>query len=220
MPKMKTYNEMTIEVIRQTEKPEEVVSYALQQCMRKDIEQKAVNKEQLEFILDADHMSPLEHISQTILIKGISRSLLAQVTRQRTFKFTSSSQHYQNYNEYAFIVSQTDKDNQIFRESFRQSMDVYQKLLRCGLPKEEARQALPGAMEVNLLITADARNMINFFRQRVCMRNVAEMQIFANKWLVKAHTWFPGLFSMVGAGCHRTGKCTQGKMQAECCKPF
>jgi thymidylate synthase (FAD) len=222
--KIRTYNDIDIEVIRQTELPAEVVSQGLQTCMVKDTKQKSATKEQIKYIVEAGHMSPLEHISQTIMVKGISRSLLMQITRHRTFKFTSSSQHYQDYSDYEAVVSQSmiDSDEPInifYKISLNTALQNYKQLINDGIKKEEARQVLPGSMAVNLLITADARNMVNFFVQRRCNRNVEEMIIFADKWWSLATSWFPELFSLVGAPCFMNNdECNQGFLMSELCK--
>ncbi len=223
MVNLKAYEKMSIDVIRQTHEPLQVISLALQNCMKQKTDYvQLATQDQICYLIDADHMSPLEHVSMTIQVTNMSRSLLAQVTRHRTFKFCSTSQHYQNYSDYPFMVHENAIFNQdlyhTHQDIFTLSLMMYENLLKEGVPKEEARQVLPNAMGVNLLITADARNMINFFRQRLCKRNVAEMQIFANKWYDLAGFWLPEVFSYIGAPCFKTDKCTQGRMKAELCK--
>jgi len=214
----KTYSEMQVEVLTQTPNPRGIVSTGLQTCMKKDITNNKVTGDQCQYLISAGHQSPLEHVSMTIYVKGISRSLLAQITRHRTFKFTASSQHYQNYSDYEMVISSDYIYDDEFEKCLMTSLSAYARAIDRGILREEARQLLPNAMAVNLMITADARNMINFFRQRRCLRNVEEMVIFADTWWKKAVQWFPELFMEVGAPCYMTGKCTQGKMKAEICK--
>ncbi len=223
MVNLKTYNDIDIKVIRQTLSPLHVINLGLQNCMKSNATSDfPATKSQICFLIDADHMSPLEHVSMTIQVNNMSRSLLAQVTRHRTFKFTSTSQHYQDYSDYPFIVApiiiKTLNLHKIFINNLSSPLKCYKDLLEKGVPKEEARQILPNAMGVNLLITADARNMVNFFRQRLCKRNVTEMQVFANKWYNRAHQWLPEVFSHIGAPCFKTSECTQGRMKAELCR--
>lgn len=222
---VKYYDEMKITVLSQSQNPDALVKSALNTCMKKDIshEDKVDNKT-VKYLLGAEHTSPLEHATMTIYVEGISRSLLAQLTRQRTFSFTSASQHYQNYSDYPVVISRQYFVEQhphmqlMMLKNLNNSLDVYNSLIEKGMPKEEARQVLPNASAVNLQITADARNMANFFRQRRCMRNVEEMVIFADLWWASAIEWFPQLFSLVGAPCFMDSACNQGVMKAECCK--
>ena len=168
-----------------------------------------ISKETLKFILKAEHTSILEHNSITLLARGISRSLLAQITRERHFSFTSGSQHYQNYKDYPYITGQSYKT---MDESIKQSIKAYSKLIDADFPKEEARQVLPNAMTVNLLFTANARALVHFLRTRLCKRNVKEMQIFAQKLLTECRIWWPELFDLIGPPCFMDRKCNQGKM--------
>ena len=224
--KIQTYDQMTIDILSFTVDPCSILHTGLQTCMKKDTDTGYATNTQIQYLLSAGHMSPLEHVSMTILVKGISRSLLAQITRHRAFKFTASSQHYQNYSDYEMIVAPemcgsdgvptTSAQINAFT-ALNIALEAYDEAIKQGLPKEEARQLLPGACAVNLMITADARNMVNFFRQRRCLRNVEEMVIFADLWWTKAVTWFPELFSHVGAPCFKTNKCNQGKMQSSKC---
>ena len=209
--KIQTYEGMTIEIVQETKYPAEVIALALSLTMRSDpghIPAKFTSKLG-KFLLDADHTSPLEHAHYTFLIQGVSRSFLAQITRHRMGSFTSASQHYQNYEDYPAIIA---GNSQLFESSLNDSYSSYLDLIDAGVLKEEARQVLPNACAVNLLWSVNARSLITFLRQRLCYRNVKEMQIFAGKVLSLAKTSFPEVFNYVGPQCFEE-RCKQGKMK-------
>lgn len=226
---VKSYSDIRVDVLERSQYPASLVFINLQTCMKKDInpDQEIKNfPELVRYILTAEHGSPLEIAKISVRASGISRSLLAQITRKRTFSFMSSSQHYQNYNDYGFIIhpeltieqaSNPELSAKIYQH-FEDCISLYNDILEAGFPNEEARQVLPGASEVNLNITADARNLAMFFRERRCLRNVEEMVTFADKLYKHAVNWFPELFSQVGPPCFMDGKCNQGRMMAEVCK--
>lgn len=87
----------------------------------------------------------------------------------------------------------------------------YGEMVDAGVPKEKARQILPEAMEVNMFLTANARQLAYMINLRSCMRNCQEMQdvMFALREECKA--WFPEFFSFIWSDCTMTG-CTQGRM--------
>jgi thymidylate synthase (FAD) len=170
----------------------------------------------LKFLLTADHTSVLEHCSITFLVRGPSRSLLAQLSRHRHASLTCQSQHYQDYREAPFVVH-PDMQSSGVEEVLRDSMEAYIGLVDSGVPKEEARQVLPNAAVVNLLWTVNARGLLSFFRQRLCRRNVKEMQVFAEKAHAACMLWWPELFQFIGAPC-RLGTCNQGRMKDPQCK--
>ena len=222
--KITTYNDITLEILRKTERPGILVCDAAAQtmCMHPD-PKRTTDAGLIKYLVEAEHHSPLEHASMTFVIKGCSRSFLAQITRQRTFKFTSSSQHYQDSSDYPCVIHPdflTSNRHMLgaLQQSLELSYNTYSVLLNEGVAKEEARQVLPNAAAVNLIVTADARNLMYFLRQRRCERNVAEMKQVADALWHVCKDWFPELFTLVGAPCVMDGQCNQGKMMSDNCK--
>lgn len=216
MTKMITYDDMTIEMMQGTQYPAEMLGLALSITMKSSPDDfiPKFTAEKGRFILEAEHSSVFEHVVYTFLIQNMSRSLLAQLTRQRTASPTSGSQHYQTYTDYPCSVSPclTEEQATIMQDGIDYSFETYDKLLKTGLAKEEARQALPNAAVTNYLWTIDARNLALFLRLRLCHRNVLEMQIFAEAVLSMVIEHFPELYRNVGPQCFR-GKCKQGPMK-------
>lgn len=50
------------------------------------------------------HETPVEHASFTFGIEGVSRSLLAQITRHRIASFSVQSQRYVAENQFTYVV--------------------------------------------------------------------------------------------------------------------
>ena len=216
MPEIKSYEDMSVEFISSTDNPAGLVGLALNLTMKSDPDAlvNAISDDLAQFLVDAEHTSPLEHVGYTFLIQNVSRSFLAQITRQRTFKPTSGSQHYQNYSDYPVVVHKSLVDDPDVLRAVDESTEAYARLIAKGVPPEEARQVLPNACAVNYLVTCDARNLWFFLRQRSCNRNVTEMRIFASRVLSLVQPHFPQLFSYAGPQCSN-GKCLQGKMQCD-----
>ena len=212
MPEIKTYKSMTVELMQSTPYPAEMVALAQSITMKQESTDAIplMTTKKIKFLLDAEHHSLLEHVIYTFLIQGVSRSFLAQITRQRTASPTSGSQHYQDYSDYPCAVQ--DNTNSVMNASLAASFESYKILVDEGMPKEEARQVLPNAATVNYLWTIDARNLMYFLRQRLCYRNVSEMQIFAERVLSLVRSHFPELFYLVGPQCFM-GDCKQGFLQ-------
>ena len=219
--KIQTYDDIIIEVNRKTDHPANVVCMAAAQTqVMAPVEYN--DAELIKYLVTAEHHSPLEHAVITFTIKGCSRSLLAQITRQRTFSFTSASQHYQDYSDWPCVINPACATGELLdinKNAFAACYDAYDKLKQYGVPKEEARQVLPNACAVNITITADARNIMYFLRQRRCARNVDEMLQVADALRIICKDWFPELFNSVYSGppCVADGQCNQGKMQAAVC---
>lgn len=164
-------------------------------------------------VLKLGHTSVFEHAVISFLISGISRSFLAQITRHRVASYTSGSQHYQDYRDYDAIGHNDVVNLDPFIRAMETAYECYAELIDDhGVLPEEARQVLPNAAAVNLMVTLNARSLINLINLRICKRNVKETQLFTARLLNLARAWFPQLFNHVHADCVVKGKCTQGRM--------
>ena len=218
--KIQTYNDMRVTPVQMTSNPCDITGMALAITMKSNLQTplKPLTSKQGLFLVLAEHMSVFEHVQYTFLIEGISRSLLAQLTRQRASSFTSGSQHYQDYHTYPAAISAKSLNDgalaNVFGAAFDEAQDTYYLLTEARVPREEARQVLPNAMTVNLLWTIDARNLFWFLRHRLCNRNVEEMKVFANRVRYIACEHFPELFNWSGPQCAQ-GTCMQGHLQCK-----
>ena len=220
---IKSYQESTIECWQQPQEPNKIVRQAarLTQQAKADLQLVDTNNIEglLKFLFKAEHTSLVEHLSWTFYIEGVSRSFLAQITRHRIGSFTSASQHYTDYRDMPFIVHPTLTKNVCMRFGLTGALSAYETMVDEGIPIEEARQVLPNAAEVRLLWTVNARSLFNFFEQRWCGRNVAEMIAFCEHLYAKVQDTWPEFARFLGPYCyHLNGKCNQGKMT--CGRPW
>ena len=147
---------------------------------------KYVNKEAKDFPNDAirllskiasmKHLSVLEHVSFTFGVKGVSRSLLAQLTRHRAgWSYSVQSQRYVSFDSekkdgFDFIIPASIKSNKIARAEFNQRMkDIqhsYNVMVQNGVPAEDARYILPNAAITNATVTCNLRSLLDFYQKR------------------------------------------------------
>lgn len=218
--KIKTYDDIKLEVLDKSRTPGKIAKVAVAMTMKKHVAMdKPLSAKTIKFLLSAEHTSVLEHNSMSIMVTGMSRSLLAQITRTRIgISFTSASQHYQDYRDYPTVVHPQFAKDTIMRQSLDNAFNNYTDMVDRGMPVYEARQCLPGAASNNMVITANAVTMARFFRSRMCNRNVDEMRNFVIKWYRLAKKWWPEFFKLVGPPCHMDGRCNQGFMMSPKCK--
>ena len=95
---------LKVELLRHTLNPEEMVALGAKLCYSKstidDLREKVEAKDQSTFVnrlLSMGHESVFEHASFTFGIEGVSRVLLAQLTRHRLASFSVQSQRYVSY---------------------------------------------------------------------------------------------------------------------------
>lgn len=218
-----SYHDISVITLRFTDQPGVLTKQACDMTMQTvvdfDLSDEASAK-LLKFLITAEHTSVLEHCSITFLVKGVSRSLLAQLSRHRHASLTSQSQHYQDYRQAPMVLSDDLCDGlqtAIVKRGLSQAQETYVLLRDAGVSKEEARQVLPNAAAVNLLWSVNARGLLTFLRPRMCYRNVEEMKIFADKVHAACMLWWPELFQFVGAPC-LLGSCNQGPLRSPLCK--
>jgi len=96
------------------------------------------------------HVSVIEHASFTFSIEGVSRAMTHQLVRHRIASFTQQSQRYVAYDTLEkYVIPQSVANNveaqKIFDEALEKISETYQKLLKLGISKEDARFILPNA---------------------------------------------------------------------------
>ena len=112
---MAEQKKMKVNLIRHTLAPEETVALAAKLCYSKstieDLNEKISRNDQSSFIeklMKMGHESVLEHVSFTFGIEGVSRVLLAQLTRHRIASFSVQSQRYVSYeNGFGYIIPES-----------------------------------------------------------------------------------------------------------------
>ena len=90
---------MTVRLIAHTPEPEKVVAAAAKLCYSD-----SHIPDLLDGLDEAGHASPIEHASFTFGIEGVSRSLLAQITRHRIASFSVQSQRYVRLDDFRYVV--------------------------------------------------------------------------------------------------------------------
>ena len=167
-------------------------------------------------LLTMGHESPIEHVSFTFAIEGVSRALSHQLVRHRLASYSQQSPRYVSEKAFDFVIPPSVENHQKAREVFLKQMQTiqegYNQLLALGMPKEDARYVLPNACETKLVMTMNARSLYNFFAKRLCMRSQWEIRHMATLMRTELIKVSPLLFTMTGPICEQEGYCPEGKM--------
>lgn len=211
---------MNVQLLAHTPAPEQLVAASAKLCYSAasiaDLAAIEADKA-AEFIgkLPEAHQSPFEHVSFTFGIEGVSRAMLAQITRHRIASFSVQSQRYVNKDEFGYVVPPSIAANQDALDEYEHFMDradlVYTYLRSCGIPAEDARFVLPNACETRMIVTMNARELLHFFSLRCCKRAQWEIRAVADEMLRLCKEVAPEIFAKAGPGCVR-GHCPEGKM--------
>lgn len=198
---------MKVTLVRYTADPEQLCGQAAALCYNGKNPLKS-----LKVAMDGGHESVLEHASFTFLIEDVSRVLLAQLTRHRLASFSVQSQRYCGCNLEDVTIPQSIKDKR-FGGSVTLMMqkvtDLYDAMIKEGVPAEDARFLVPQGVKCRLMMTANARELRHFYSLRCCNRAQWEIRQLADEMLRLCKEVAPVLFANAGAGCVR-GACPEG----------
>ena len=228
MPQVKP----SVKLLEYTPNPERTIALAAKLCysdatienLQEGLDRSDVTKF-IERLRSFGHASPFEHASFTFGIEGVSRSLLAQITRHRIASYSVKSQRYVAANK------GDDTFNYVIPESIealgQEAVEKYKKQMAtmhewytewqtalggaCEKSNEDARFVLPNAAETKMIVTMNARSLMNFFNLRCCNRAQWEIREVAWQMLELVLEVAPAIFGNCGASCVG-GACTEGKM--------
>jgi thymidylate synthase (FAD) len=157
----------------------------------------ASNSAYLGNILSQGHFSVLEHSSVTLLVRDVSRALLAELSRHRHLSFSVVSQRYVNYESTEPVIPPAIRDDaeclDDLRFAYGEMLDCYSHLVELltsnGLKRKEAREAaravLPNAAPVDMVVTGNLRAWRDVLGKRYHVAADAEIREFAG--LVLGH---------------------------------
>ena len=218
---------LNVTLIAHTPEPEKVIAMASRTCYSAlDLEgldkktDKTDNAAYIRRVLASGHTSIAEHASFTFGLEGVSRTLLAQITRHRVASFSVQSQRYVSVagaEVFDYIVPPRIRAlGPEAEEKFAQQMKTMQRWYdewseALGQDSaEDARFVLPGAAATRIVMTMNARELLHFFSLRMCNRAQWEVREAAWRMYELVYPLAPSVFENAGPGCAR-GACPEGK---------
>lgn len=237
---------MKVSLIAYTPNPEKTVAAAAKMCYAAadvDTVMEGLTEEKtasfVDMLAEIGHESPIEHASFTFAIEGVSRALLAQITRHRIASYSVQSQRYVAEKNFEYVlppeIEAEPNAKEVFLENMKKSHEDYLKIaeilsekyvkeyLADGLEEKQAKQkaqkraiedarfVLPNACDTKMVATFNARSLQNFFKHRCCNRAQWEIRELATEMLKLVKEVAPNLFKKSGPPCVY-GKCPEGKM--------
>lgn len=238
---------MKVTIIQHTPEPEKLVAAAAKLCysavgvenIMDGLDEGKVDKF-LGMLMDLGHESPIEHVSFTFGVEGVSRVLTHQLVRHRIgCSYSQQSQRYVKLEQFEFIIPPEIEKLPAARQKFIEAMEAdqkaYNELVELLIPEhyqrniregknekqarsmaektaiEDARYVFPNACETKIVFTMSARALMNFFRHRCCNRAQWEIRQMAEEMLRQLKIIAPTLFKNAGPGCV-AGQCPEGAM--------
>jgi thymidylate synthase (FAD) len=177
----------------------------------------------IRHIMRSGHLSTTEHLTFTFAIEGVSRALLAQLTRHRVgFSFSVQSQRYVRFGSddktggFDYVIPESiskakdvdwvNSDGEdgiagagyIFADAMHFAQKAYDALRKAGVPAEDARMVLPNAAATNLVMTANLRALLDFYgkrrKGRGAQAEIANLAEELRKAVVEVEPWTDAFF--------------------------
>ena len=193
----------------------------------------------IQVLMGLGHESPIEHITFTFAVEDVSRVLTHQLVRHRIASYSQQSQRYVRLEQFDYIIppsiEKIPEAKRIFVEAMERDQKSYNELvdilikehLEKGIKEgntekqarsaaeksaiEDARYVFPNACETKIVLTMNARSLINFFQHRCCERAQWEIRELATEMLRCVRAVAPSIFKKSGPNC--LGKpCPEGAM--------
>ncbi|WIF96145.1 FAD-dependent thymidylate synthase [Caminicella sporogenes] len=237
---------MKVNLITYTPEPEKVVASAAKLCYSPvGIEEIAenINDEKVakfvNMLMGLGHQSPLEHISFTFGIEGVSRVLTHQLVRHRIASYSQQSQRYVKLEQFEYIIppeiESIPEAKELFIKAMQDDQKIYNRLTKMLKDKhykifisegksdkeaeklaekraiEDARFVFPNACETKIVVTMNARTLLHFFNHRCCNRAQWEIRNLATEMLKLVKKVAPNIFKNAGPNCIN-GPCPEGNM--------
>lgn len=237
---------MKVELLEHTPNPERVIAAAAKLCYSPvgvdDILEKMTPEKTESFVnmlAEIGHESPVEHVTFTFAVEGVSRALLAQLTRHRIASYSVQSQRYVAKDNFEYVIppeiEKIPEAKALFIKAMDDDRETYKKLndilsaahekqmIADGKDEKEAAKAakkkanedsryvLSNACDTKIVMTMNVRSLYNFFSLRCCERAQWEIRALAEEMLRLVKNVSPVLFKHAGPSCVR-GKCPEGQM--------
>lgn len=170
---------MKVTILDATEKPIDIISIAAGTSTRRyNVSEKRVNH-----CVSLGHHSILEFADMTCRIEGVSRTLMAQITRHRMASYCIESQRYNKYdfnNEDWYVIPPAIAADvhrlQCYRNTMGFAAQQYHKLLDDGVKPEDARFVLPESTKTTITMKMNCSSLFNFFNLRLSPKSQWEVQ--------------------------------------------
>lgn len=276
-----------VELLQATIDPEFIVAVAAKLCYSQSNIESLIKKQTPEgiekfirMLASMGHESPIEHVSFSFAIEGVSRALTHQLVRHRIASYSQQSQRYVKESQFEYIIPPAIETSplakKIFLETMERDQEAYDDIVeilihkyietekqdkmaiaikecigddfneaileywnvpQCGPTSkkyvakfkemfkkdysmiekkaiEDARYVFPNAAETKIIVTMNARSLMNFFHHRCCLRAQWEIRQLAMNMLKICKKTSPILFEKAGAAC-KSGICPEGSMQCD-----
>lgn len=143
---------------------------------------KVTTEKTIEYAYERGHHGIFEHWSATFHVKGISRVTSHQLVRYRMASFAQRSSRACNESEAGFVMPNLPRElAQEYATLCARAQELYSRMISAGVKREDARYILPQALETEIIVTMNARELLHFFDSRITREAQWEIRALAER---------------------------------------
>ena len=190
---------------------EKLADVAAAMCVGKYTE--AANQLECKNLLPAinsGHDSVLEHLPLTWVIEDVSRALTHQLIRHRIASYSQLSQRYAKVqtNKEWFVEPDSIKHSTCrlgYLKFMEHTAKLYNTMCEEGIPNEDARMILPNACFTSIMVSMNARSLVEQCSKRLCKRAQWEIRELYTQMVELIKDIYPTVYSMCVPPCKKDG---------------
>lgn len=183
----------------------------------------------MNMLTDFGHQSQSSTSALPLESKKFPAPCSRRSPRHRIASFSVQSQRYVKEKQFSFVtppqIAENEQAAELYQkamqsahETYMQLADIlqkknYQEMIAQGMDEkkaksasekkaiEDARFVLPNACDTKMILTMNARSLLNFFHLRCCNRAQWEIRDVATQMLKLVKPIAPTIFAKAGPGC-------------------
>ena len=125
----------------------------------------------------------MDHVVYMFEIEDCSRVTTHQLVRHRAVSYDQESQRFSAATREGVVTPPNIESNEAaykaYDEALKTVYSAYEKMVAAGVPKEDARYILPGAIKTKLVMTLSARSLMHMVWQRTALQAQWEIKELA-----------------------------------------
>jgi flavin-dependent thymidylate synthase len=180
--------------------------------------------EWIEGFKDSKISAPMEWVSLSFYIEGVTRSFTHQLVRQRTATFVQESLRFAVKENAAMEIAEPPSligkaDDHPWRLTWNAATSyaaqAYNRLVDNGMPAEDARGILPHSITTRVHYHTDLRNFYDLAGMRLCSQAQYEWKLVWNEFIKAIRAYGPtedrwqqeAISQLFKPVCYQTGHC-------------
>lgn len=143
----------------------------------------------------------MDHVIYMFEIEDCSRVTTHQLVRHRVASYDQESQRFSAATKEGVVtppsIASNAEASKAFDGALKTIYTAYERMTSFGVPKEDARYILPGAIKTKLVMTLNARSLMHMVWQRTALQAQWEIRELATMLESEAKAATPEMWTRI-----------------------